>query len=196
MKILAFCDIHGSMAALKAVKDKAKDADIILCLGDMTIFEQGLSKILSELDKIGKPVLVLPGNHEDAWRLKKVTDKSKNLYFMDGGIFETDELTILGAEGNGFSLKDKAFEELGKRFEKMMEKGKRYVLMTHAPPYDTKLDKLMEGHCGNKAIRDFILRTKPECAFSGHIHDNFGAKDKLGKTLLYNPGPKGMLIRC
>ncbi|MBW3023162.1 metallophosphoesterase, partial [Candidatus Woesearchaeota archaeon] len=39
MKILAFADPHASLPALKEVEKKAKDADVILCAGDISIFE-------------------------------------------------------------------------------------------------------------------------------------------------------------
>jgi len=31
-------------------------------------------------------------------------------------------------------------------------------------------------------------------ALSGHLHENFGAKGRLGKTILLNPGPYGTMI--
>jgi Icc-related predicted phosphoesterase len=90
---------------------------------------------------------------------------------------------------------DKEFEKTARKFEKRLKPNdKKYVLMTHAPPYGTKLDALLDGHCGNKSIRGFIQRTKPDYAFSGHIHENEGKRDRLGKTRLINPGPFGMVV--
>ena len=91
---------------------------------------------------------------------------------------------------------DKHFEKIASGFLKILKtKNKKYILMTHAPPYDTRLDKLFdEGHCGNKSVRNFIKKSKPLVAFSGHIHENNGKKDKLGRTRLINPGPEGTIV--
>ncbi len=199
MKILAFTDLHGSRKTLKQVIEKSKDAGLVICCGDLTIFEQDLNTLLGRFDSIKKPVLIIPGNHENSMRLKKVCSDFKNIVYMDGRAFESDEFIILGAEGNGFSIVDRQFDKVAKSFQKILKsrKGdKKYILMTHAPPYETKLDRLFDtGHCGNKSIRNFILKSKPAFAFSGHIHENSGKKDRLGDTTIINPGPHGMLVR-
>ena len=56
MKLLAFVDMHGSLKALRSIEKKAKKADLLVCAGDLTIFEQGMGYLLHELDKLGKPV--------------------------------------------------------------------------------------------------------------------------------------------
>ena len=44
MKILAFVDLHGSLNALKRLSKqiKSKKPDIIVCAGDISIFENNL----------------------------------------------------------------------------------------------------------------------------------------------------------
>ncbi len=64
MKILGFTDMHGSLSALKKLKKKAKKADIVLCLGDFTIFGDNLIYFLKKINNFGKPVLMIHGNHE------------------------------------------------------------------------------------------------------------------------------------
>ena len=59
MKILAFVDTHGSMKSLKKVMKKAKKADIVVCAGDLSIFEEGLDIIIMELNSLKKPVLLI-----------------------------------------------------------------------------------------------------------------------------------------
>lgn len=195
MRILAFTDMHGSTKAFKEIIKKSKKADILICCGDLTIFEQYLKKWLMKLNKVGKPVLIIPGNHESPIILKKVASHFKNIIFMDARSFEMEEYVILGAEGNGFSMVDKAFNRIAKAFNKILKKNtKKYILMTHAPPHNTKLDKIIDGHCGNKSIRNFILKSKPVIAFCGHIHENNGKEDRLEKTRLINPGPYGQIV--
>jgi uncharacterized protein len=196
MKVLAFADTHGSMKALREVKEKAAKADLLLCCGDLTIFEQNMEKLLLELSRVNKPVLILPGNHEPTGELKKRCSAMPNLVYMENRIFETDTCMVFGSQGNGFAMVDRNFEKVHKAFEKaLMEKsGKSFILMTHAPPFNTALDELVDGHCGNKSIRDFIKATKPHVAFAGHIHENAGRKDRIGNTLVINPGPYGVMV--
>jgi Icc-related predicted phosphoesterase len=62
-------------------------------------------------------------------------------------------------------------------------------LVTHAPPYETRIDQTTRGeHVGSKAVRSIINRYKPTLAISGHIHEAKGI-DKLNQTILVNPGP-------
>ena len=73
-------------------------------------------------------------------------------------------------------------------------KDKRVVLITHGPPYKTKLDKLKAGHVGNMDYRIFIERIKPLMAISGHLHDTMGEQDEIGDTILLNPCWEGVII--
>ncbi|MBS3097214.1 hypothetical protein J4209_00295 [Candidatus Woesearchaeota archaeon] len=43
-------------------------------------------------------------------------------------------------------------------------------------------------------IKTFILKVKPDLAISGHLHENAGKEDKIGKTKIVNPGPFGKII--
>src|SRR3990167_6975870 len=73
--------------------------------------------------------------------------------------------------------------------------NKKIIIVTHAPPYKTKLDKLVEGHCGNKSIRHFVERNKIDLLICGHLHENFGKEDKIKRTKCINPGPFGKIVR-
>lgn len=194
MKILAFVDTHGSRKALNMLVKKSKKADILVCAGDITIFSQDLEEILAELNKIGKPVLIIPGNHELEEDLMEAASKYKNIYFLHKTKFEIDDYLFLGYEGSGFALNDLGFRKIAKKFKKFMKKGKKVILVTHAPPYGTKLDALMGPYCGNKTIRSFIEKHDIKLTISGHIHENAGKQDKIKNTIVINPGPHGKLI--
>jgi len=71
MKILAFVDVHEDIKALNKIIDKSHIADLLVCAGDLTDFEQNMDLMLSMLNRIGKPVLIIPGNHETSTNLKK-----------------------------------------------------------------------------------------------------------------------------
>ncbi|MGM5482211.1 MAG: metallophosphoesterase family protein [Nanobdellota archaeon] len=196
MKILAFTDMHGSMKAFNAIKKKSKKAELILCCGDFTIFEIEIEEIIKKLDSLEKPMLIIPGNHEKDSTVEKLCKRTNNLHYINGTYYEDNNILVFGAEGNGFSIRDKHFEKMAKKFKRVHKrnKNKPYILITHAPPYGTRHDLLIDEHCGNKTIRDFIKDTQPLYAFCGHIHENSYTKDTIEDTTTINPGPKGKII--
>lgn len=196
MKILAFVDTHGSAEALKRVSDKARkeDVDIVICAGDISTFEQDLEKIIRNLDRIGKPVLIIPGNHESEKGLKDVARKTKNVVYMHKGMLKIKGYVFLGFAGNGFSLNDPEFGRWSAKVQKELRKEDNVILITHAPPHKTSLDLIMGSHCGNKDIRRFIEKVDIVLAISGHLHDNFGKEDVIKGTRVVNPGPFGKVF--
>jgi Icc-related predicted phosphoesterase len=69
------------------------------------------------------------------------------------------------------------------------------VLICHAPPKNTKLDRAGEGrHFGSRAVRDFIEQVQPDYFYCGHIHEAAGQQDSLGRTQAWNVGKRGQLL--
>jgi uncharacterized protein len=203
MKVLFFIDTHGSPSAIRHIKEKAKNADLLVCGGDFTIFENDMVKILEELNKINRPTIIIHGNHETASTTKADCEGLKNLHFIHKTYFIIGDLVFFGYGGGGFSTKDEMFTHEAELFmielRKLSEsqnKKYRLVLVTHAPPYGTPIDYKgeYEGHVGNKSITEFILKYQPILAMSGHIHESAGADEKMNRTRIINPGPDGMLI--
>jgi len=199
MKLLAFVDLHGSSKALKKIKEKSKKADIIICAGDLTIFETNLDKLLFQLDKLKKPVLIIPGNHESEDSINQLSKMFDNIINIDEKPYETNNHIFIGYGGGGFSMVDKHFIKTSKKFEKKIrkfrtDKEKKAVLVTHAPPYKTNIDKILGEPCGNKSIKNFIIKAKPDLAISGHLHETAGKEDKIKNTIVINPGPYGKII--
>jgi len=64
MKILATADIHEDKQLVKRLVKKSADADVIVIAGDLTWAEQDLKGIIGPLKKYGKPIIIIPGNHE------------------------------------------------------------------------------------------------------------------------------------
>ena len=202
MKIVGFTDSHGSSSAISKVEKLAvkNKADMILCCGDLTIFGREAEPALKTLSKIGIPILIIHGNHEEDSKLKKTCERYKNVFFIHKSSMLIGNVLILGYGGGGFSHTDKNFVGISKLFKRSIDDKKKrmpnlkVVLMTHAPPYGTKLDDLMEDHCGNKDIANFIREAKLDLALCGHIHENEGREDKIGITKVANPGPFGKLF--
>ena len=199
MKLLAFTDIHGSLLALKRIEHKVKSEkpDLLICAGDISIFEHGIVNILRKLNKLNKKILIVHGNHEDDITFIKYSRLLKNIIFIHKSYYVENNILFLGYGGGGFSMVDKEFEKTAKnKFKKiiMENKDKKIVFVTHAPPYKTKLDKLGTNHAGNKSFRKFLGKNNVALMISGHLHENFGKEDNIGKTKVINPGPFGKII--
>ena len=199
MKLLAFTDIHGSLTALKRIgqKIKSEKPDLLVCAGDISIFEHGIVGILRKLNKLNKKIIIVHGNHEDASTFVKCSRLFKNIIFIHKNHHVEDNILFLGCGGGGFSNVDRAFENLAKtKFRDIIKenKEKKIVFVTHAPPYKTRLDKLGRNHAGNKSFRSFVEKNNIDLMISGHLHENFGKEDRIKKTIVINPGPFGKII--
>ncbi|MFH1506784.1 MAG: metallophosphoesterase family protein [archaeon] len=193
MKVFAFVDTHGNNTKIAALKEKAKKADILICAGDLTMFEDRLLEHLKTLNGIGPQVLLIHGNHEEEHTLRIACKPHEKLLNIHKGFFKKGENVFLGYGGGGFSMVDLEFEQLEDKFKKHMQ-GKNTVLILHGPPYGTNLDKLDRGHVGNNSYTTFIRRHQPKLVICGHLHENAGKKDKIGNSLVVNPGPDGMMF--
>ena len=199
MKLLAFTDTHGSLLALKRIEHKAKseNPDLLVCAGDVSIFEHGIFGILRRLNKLGKKIIIVHGNHEDAVTFLKYSKLFKNIIFIHKYYHLENNILFLGYGGGGFSVADKKFEKIAKTsFRKLIDenKDKKIILVTHAPPYGTKVDRLGRNYAGNKSFRNFVDKNKIDLLVCGHLHENFGKEDKIEKTRVINPGPFGKII--
>lgn len=202
MRILFFTDIHGSTRHLNEVVDKSRNADIIVCAGDLTIFENGLDDMLKKLNSTGKPVIVVHGNHESESSMAVLSLRYKNVNFIHKSHYIHEDVIFFGHGGGGFSIEDKSFDKVAYNFMKEFDricnrenKNFRLILVTHAPPHSTAIDDMGQGwHVGCKNYKDFIITVQPIIAVSGHIHETFEMEEQLGNTLIFNPGPKGKII--
>ena len=193
MKILAFVDTHEDMKALNKIIDKSKDVKLLVCAGDLTVFEQNMDLMLSMLNRVGKPVLMIPGNHETSTNLRKACSLFKNIIYIHKRGYEVENYLFLGHGGGGFSTHNPKFEKIAKTFSRKITDEKKVVFVSHEPPYGTKLD-FINGHCGSKSLRKFIKENNLKLVICGHLHENKNKTDKINSTLIINPGPYGKII--
>ncbi|RMD57880.1 hypothetical protein D6825_02630 [Candidatus Woesearchaeota archaeon] len=199
MKLLAFTDIHSSQSAFKRLESKAKKQkpDLIICCGDFTVFEQNVKDVLKKINSLPAPVILIPGNHEDDELIRRICQKYKNITYAHLSILEANGYRIVGHGGGGFyggRHRDAEFDAFTKATKGKIKSP--LILITHAPPYNTKLDYLdwLDEHVGCASYTDFIKKHKPILALSGHLHENFKKTERKGKTLLSNPGQDGTLF--
>ncbi|MFH1439334.1 MAG: metallophosphoesterase [Candidatus Woesearchaeota archaeon] len=212
MRILAISDIHGSHKALKKLKISAKKADLVIIAGDFTIFQNHIEQIMKNINSWKKKVLLITGNHENHNTVKRLCQNYSNIYFMNNKIMKinnnSNTMLIYGYDTDGFNFRDKLFERDSLKFVKAIKKinqskkaarnirakESKTILISHAPVYGTKTDKVMDEHCGNKSVKEFCIKNKINYCFCGHIHEASHTIDRLGKTIVVNPGPYGMMF--
>ena len=194
MKFLAFTDVHGDKKIINKLISKSKNADFLVCCGDISNFEDDLEKSLILFKKTNKKMLIIPGNHESYDSVKKLCEKYDFLINIHLRSFKFKDFIFFGFGTGGFSQIDFELEE--KMTKLNFNTEDKIVFITHGPPYGTKLDYLnhLESHRGSKTLTKFIRNFKPLYCISGHLHENFGKEDKINKTIILNPGRYGKII--
>ncbi len=195
MKLLAFVDLHGDMKFLKKIIKRAKedDIDLIIAAGDLTNFEDHLRYIIRKLNSIGKKILIIHGNHESEKSMREAVKDYENCVYFNKKAVKVGGYVILGYGEGGFALEDAEFRKISRKWYSEYQK-KKIVLVLHSPPFATTVDKVDKRHTGNKDFRSFIERIKPKMVICGHIHETAGKKDKIGETIVINPGWEGMVV--
>jgi len=202
MKLLVFTDVHGDTEVLAKLHQKVKreKPDALICAGDISNFGFGIKAVLKRLNSFGVPIFMVPGQppHETYEHLVYFSKGLKNIrnLHLKSTLFQS--LYIIGYGEAGFDQRNADFELSEKKFSvemrKMKLKNYKTLLITHQPPYKTSLDALYGGHVGSISIRKFIQLNQPDYCITGHIHENEGKHDKVGKTMIINPGPEGKII--
>ena len=200
MKILAASDIHGdqqNIEELVKLAEKEK-VDAIILAGDLTFGESSLVGIVGPFKKIGKPIMLIPGNHETPATVDFLCKKyAPGVYNLHGRAMKIYDIGFFGVGGANIGLfqmdEVDTFEYLKRSFEKIKDSRVK-VMVTHAPPYGTKVDMIGPNHVGSRAIREAIEKFKPDICLCGHIHETFGMEDKINHTLIVNVGRKGTII--
>jgi hypothetical protein len=200
-RLLVFSDIHNDARALERLMDE--DADYYFAAGDLVSWARGLDKMGEIMKPRAERVYVLPGNHESASDIAAFCER---FGFVD---FHGRTLDLPGARvaGLGYSTPtpfdtpgEYTEEEMASRLSQFepgkFEEVKPLVMICHAPPLNTPLDRIREGlHAGSLAVREFIERVQPAHFFCGHIHEAEGVVTQMGSTRAMNVGKKGYLLQ-
>jgi Icc-related predicted phosphoesterase len=197
MKVLVGTDFHSKESVFEAFAEKAEEnnVDVIVVCGDITHFGnlQEAQHLLSLLTDLRVPVLFVPGNC-DPPSLTGVD--IEGVTCIHGKTVSIGDITFLGVGASPptpFSTpfemsEDKILETLN-RASSNLPVNKWFVLVSHSPPWNTRLDRTSLGlHAGSRSVRRFIEERQPSIVFCGHIHEAKG-KEKIGKTIIINPGP-------
>ncbi|HTS77640.1 MAG TPA: metallophosphoesterase [Bryobacteraceae bacterium] len=194
-RALIFSDIHNDARALE--KLMAIEADYYFCAGDLVSWQRGLDKMAEIMKLRAERMYVLPGNHESENDIAQFCARH-GFHNFHGGTLQAGGVRIAGL---GYSSPtpfntpgEYSEEELEARLKKFAEL-KPLVLICHAPPLNTKLDRVRDGlHAGSRAVRQFIEKYQPRNFFCGHIHEAEGVVEQMGETRAQNVGKRGYVL--
>ena len=178
MKIYAVADIHGTQYRLNLVLKNIQRycPDLVVVCGDIT--QYGPAEVAKNfLNQIPTETLAVIGNI-DPPDVNRGIDESK------AANINMKRLEKKGISFVGISAID---EENVERFFSENEEilDENCVLVTHAPPHNTK-DKIFIGmHGGSKELRNTVNKYKPRLVLSGHVHEDPGYA-KFEETVVVN----------
>ena len=195
MRIIALSDLHGEVRPLRDVAAELVGADVVLLAGDITNFggAHAAREVVREVREYNDRLLAVPGNCDTAEAACCLNDEGITL---DGRHVVIDGVAFVGVGGSlpcpGRTPNEITEADFAARLAQAaagIEADAPMILLTHQPPFDTAADLAGGGrHVGSDAMRAFIVERRPLVCFTGHIHEARG-QDKLGDTVVLNPGP-------
>jgi len=194
-RALIFSDLHNDVRALENLMKI--EADYYFAAGDLVSWARGFEPMGRVMRERAERVYVLPGNHESE------ADIASFCARFGFTAFHERSLSAGGVHWAGLGYSNPtpfdtpgeySEDELARRLNKFTGL-KPLVMICHAPPLNTPLDRIHEGlHAGSRAVREFIERVQPEHFFCGHIHEAEGQAAQIGDTKARNVGKKGFLL--
>ena len=206
MRIVVIGDIHNDIENLIQLLDKVGGLkpDVMVLSGDLIdvgVDFRGFTRVdianlvLEELSVLNIPILAVPGN-QDKSILSLLEERGTSLHGIGRVVNSVGFYGFGGAKTPFGTPLEPEEEELDAGLRKARENIKRNkikVQVTHAPPYNTKLDIITSGaHVGSRAVRRIIEELSPNVAICAHIHEARGV-DFIGNTKIVNSGrfPEG-----
>lgn len=196
MKIFAFTDFHGNQEAFRRAKQviATEKPELVIVAGDIINYDSSRAKQhLSELGSAGQSVFFVVGNMDDTELSTWPGDE--NVHALHGRCEYWKGVALIGLGGSPHgpfrTLFEYSEDEAAQLLQNAMKayRGGKLILASHCPPKETKIDQVSSGaHAGSISVRQFIEKTQPVLAVSGHIHEAQGT-DMIGSTTLVNTGP-------
>ena len=180
--------------AIERLAPALREADWAIITGDLTQFGDppDAFRVVDAVRAHCRNVLAVTGNLDmpqviDAFRADGISLHGEGRRLGSVGIF--------GCGGSNVTPMDTPTELDEDEIRTTLERAHRSVadaplrlMVCHTPPYDTRLDRLVNGRpVGSPAVRAFIETHRPHAAVVGHIHEGRGV-DRVGDTVVANGG--------
>ncbi len=197
MKILAVSDIHADKRNAERLAELAKreKVDLVVLAGDLSIFGEGIKGLIKPFKENDLKVAFVPGNHDPPEMAEWLEAKYK-IYNLHNQPLIINNIAFVGVGFANIPPYYISEDEIYSRVYQQMYQvkgAKKVILVSHIPPYNTKLDDIGE-HVGSVSLRKILEKKQPDLCICGHIHEAFGLEDKINKTKIVNPGQKGKII--
>jgi uncharacterized protein len=194
MRLLAFTDIHSAFSVVENILREEQTADVVLLGGDLTTrgSSEDVRRVIAMVQQYTPRVFAIGGNMDPLALETTMRDLDVSL---DGRGCVIGDVGFFGISGAPLSplrtpheFPEANLEMTGLRGWEEMKKARVRVLLSHAPPVQTSLDRIRSGkHVGSSAVRMIIERLAPDLVVCGHIHESFGVTS-MGDTLVVNCG--------
>lgn len=195
MNLLCLSDIHGEVAGLRDVLPRLAGVDAVVIAGDIThLGDYGEAEAaLAPLVSSGVRLIAVAGNMDREGARRYLAEKGIDIHAR--GIL-IDGVGFMGLGGGTPSPFGTPWELGAEEAARCLSAGlamiaeARYkVLVSHAPPRNTEIDKSFARlHVGSGPVRDFLLAGSVNLCICGHIHEARG-EDSLGGAQCVNLGP-------
>lgn len=190
-------DIHGALSTARVVADALQPIglDVVLLVGDLLPavlsrryesdgrreLREMLHQIRSIFARTGARLAWVPGNHDPSGL--KARDSCDRRALSVSGV------RVFGIGGAGPARFGFRYE-WGEEEISTLLPPPHDILLSHAPPIDTRLDRLASGaHVGSQAVRDIAVSAS-RVLVCGHIHESAGV-DRIADVLMVNAGSLG-----
>lgn len=198
MELLCISDLHGRLETMDKIKREGSRADLLIVAGDITNFgkRKTAELVLKELLEVNQNLLAVPGNCDTPEVNDVLEELGLSLHAKGRVIGGTGFFGVGGSNATPFNTPqeyrdERLSEMLGKGYEEIKNQSTR-VLVSHAPPFNTKIDATHLGmHVGSRAVRAFLEEKAIDLVVCGHVHEARGS-DSLGGAMIINPGPAHM----
>ena len=204
-----FYPYHCTAAAYEQIVEDPAHRDAVFTEIMAETLRNWLRLADERLSGTGIQALVIPGN-DDGWYVDDVLGESSQIINSDGRVVDLGEFQVLGFGPSNRTPWNTAREldepDIEARLDALatgLDPDKPTVVMTHVPPYDTRIDDAPAlrpdlsvqsvggepsyGPVGSTAVRSFLGRVQPMLSLHGHIHESRGVA-RLGRTIAVNPG--------
>jgi Icc-related predicted phosphoesterase len=198
VKLLAFSDLHRDTDQAARLVERSSEADVVIAAGDFASIHEGLEEMIDALRPISVPTVLVPGNNETEAALRAACEGWESATVLHGQGVEIEGTDFYGL-GAGVPITpwDWSFDldeqQAAERLDGCPEGA---VLVVHSPPKGHCDQSGAGDHLGSQAILEAIEEKQPKLAVCGHIHESWGAEDRVGPTTIVNLGPSGRLIEA
>lgn len=144
--------------------------------------DNAVAAALTVVETLGVPIFFVPGNHD--------SPTIRHTGNVDRSMQKLGEVRIVGIGGAGPHRFGFPYEWSEAEIRRLTLPSWD-ILISHAPPAGTQLDRLARSgeHVGSYAIKK-LARKQSGLLVCGHIHEAVGYQ-RVGKCIFYNVGSLG-----